>query len=456
MQSKKETFGTVAADRSSSKVNANEHFESGHVLLTIKSPYRVGQARTLVFGAFATVFVAVASILLFYGCKKEGDNLIKQHKMLEGDELKEYEKYTPSEATVGDKLLMFTNYVNDYDALMPNMELKEAVWFMETFFNIGVCEKQKQFVEYTHSKKTYLLNIPINEWNEDAIILNGTALQARYREVLLQIVTEICPEYSLNFGDVYVNAVNDNRVTIGITVLYGTKGEHKFSSTQTRWKILPENKPVQAYPSHWFGVPPLRTYLVWSDFYSPYFFPSKQGGDDWILKINRGDKFTDFYLRDSAMEIVLNREPLLMTPTAIVHYKKMRDDVTNYPNWRVPYISDIIWANYPQQGNPPGYLPKTPSLTATNYQYYGQIYKDYIYEYLCNDFVKDGYPNHSPFLAGCFYLGNHLPCLDCSDPLWQDFGLEWIAIFEPTPIPDGVYEIFYRHDMFLCYALRDI
>jgi hypothetical protein len=40
------------------------------IRLLTKFPYRVGQPRTLVFGAFATLFVAIASIPFFYGCQK--------------------------------------------------------------------------------------------------------------------------------------------------------------------------------------------------------------------------------------------------------------------------------------------------------------------------------------------------------------------------------------------------
>ena len=53
--------------------------------LLTKSPYRVGQPRTLVFGAFAALFVAIASVLIFYGCKKygaENEESIKSHKSM--------------------------------------------------------------------------------------------------------------------------------------------------------------------------------------------------------------------------------------------------------------------------------------------------------------------------------------------------------------------------------------
>jgi len=62
----------LVAEGTSVKItqNSNEKMVKETQLLT-KSPYKVGQPRTLVFGAFATLFVAIASILIFYGCNKD-------------------------------------------------------------------------------------------------------------------------------------------------------------------------------------------------------------------------------------------------------------------------------------------------------------------------------------------------------------------------------------------------
>jgi len=254
-------FGAVPAyARSSRSVNTDEHLEKKTLLLTFLCLSGARHKTTPIFGALATLFVVGVSMLLFYGCKKDGDNLVKQHKVYFTEELGDFEKYTPDGTTLHEKLLYLTNCVNEPSTYtLPNTELKEAVRFLETFFNIGVCEKQKYFVEYSHSRKTYLIDVPVHEWTDEAIILNGEALQAEYRNLISQIVTEICPEYSLNFGDVYVHELSNERVTLGITIVYGTKGEHKFNQNG-RYKLLRPNWAVSVYPN---GAPPLRTYEMW-------------------------------------------------------------------------------------------------------------------------------------------------------------------------------------------------
>jgi hypothetical protein len=62
----------------------------------------------------------------------------------------------------------------------------------------------------------------------------------------------------------------------------------------------------------------------------------------------------------------------------------------------------------------------------------------YIYANLCNDIVADGYPNHSPFLACCFYLVSMPVSMDYGIYLFQDFGLEYIAEF-PKPTNNDPY-----------------
>ena len=104
---------------------------------------------------FFAVLLAVAVVVGSIGCKKENENsLVNQHKnIVEGDELggnelRNLEFYTPDESTVKDKLLLFTKYMNEPAAYpMPNMEIKEAVWFMETFFNFGLVYKQERCIK---------------------------------------------------------------------------------------------------------------------------------------------------------------------------------------------------------------------------------------------------------------------------------------------------------------------
>ena len=352
------------------------------------------------------------------------------------EDLRAFERYTPDEITFNGKMLNFINYVNlPEQHEMPNMDLKESVWFMETFFNIGVCEQQKYFVARTHSKKTYEITIPIAERNGRDIILKGKVLQHFYRNLLSEIIKEICPEYSLNFGDVYVKFINygTNTVGLGIDVLYGTKGEHKFNVAGRR-KILPNNKSVPVYPDGGTHiVPPLSTYDVFGDFHR--YNPSDE--DNWILDTVTA---TQYYCRDEFMEILLNSE-LARNVTSILNYRRMAMTLNPFFGGRldVDIIQQYYLYWYDNLNAPLQYQVKytTPSLTGHDYQHYGNIYKDYIYAHLCNDIttIEGATPEHAPFLACCFYM-DYTPVADYGVGVWQDFGLEYICIFDNRVIID--------------------
>jgi len=83
MSEKDLTTGEATVNESSAKSLVFRLKASGISLLT-KRPNRVGQPKTLIFGACAIVVMAIAPILLFYGCRKDkvlndGNKLIKQY-----------------------------------------------------------------------------------------------------------------------------------------------------------------------------------------------------------------------------------------------------------------------------------------------------------------------------------------------------------------------------------------
>jgi len=143
------------------------------------------------------------------------------------------------------------------------------------------------------------------------------------------------------------------------------------------------------------------------------------------------------YVRDDFMEVVLNREPVFDRITSIVHYKKQAYSLVFPYKGNCRTGSGVAsgscncssWTVH-KHGSHFCSIDETPSLTKYEYSDFGQVYKDYIYANLCNDFVKDGYPDHSPFLAGCFYFYDVTVCdMDYPTLLYEDFFLEWIAIF---------------------------
>ena len=209
--------------------------------------------KKLLYGV-TTALVVVATTVVYYGCNKDGENsLVKQHKCITEDELWEFEKYTPAESTISEKLHLLNNYVNlPNEYSMPNIELKEAVWFLEAYFNIGVCHKQKHPMKYAEGRKKYFIDIPFERLDstdgEEILILDGNALQQEYISLLGSIVNEVCTEYAINFGNVFVQSINaDGFVRLGIEVLYGPKDCEIFRIYQVKKIVDPTTNMI--YPT---------------------------------------------------------------------------------------------------------------------------------------------------------------------------------------------------------------
>ena len=184
-----------------------------------------------------TLAVAVSVLLAgsVVSCKKdsEGNQLLKdgQPQMMgaTGNEnprpYPQYENYTPPQNTWQAKLQLINNCVNNPDENdMLNMELKEAVWFLEAYFNLGVCQWQKHSPACADMQETYTFTVPLATTTSTlSPIIYGDALREGYVAMLQDIVTNIFPEYAVNFGDVFVKNINltEGFVTIGMDILYG-------------------------------------------------------------------------------------------------------------------------------------------------------------------------------------------------------------------------------------------
>ena len=370
----------------------------------------------------AAVAVTCISAGIFYGCKKDNpleNGSGKLLKSMYGDNLQEIEYYTPEESTVNERLMQFANYMNkSQDYPMPNMELKEAVWFAETFFNIGVCEKQRYMPENSTNKKTYTLSVSFEEM-EGNVFLKGNVLQEKYINLLENIVTEICPDFSLNFGDVFVQSVNyaSKTIELGLTVLYGTKG-HKAYDEVGRPVIVNQNTSMGYLASY----PQPRTYTR-SDFIS-----GGNGPDPWV-------KTRDEYLRDTLMELLLNQRRISTIITNITHYKKMTDfDVrsggcsgsgaaSGSCSCRLPIHKHGLYSTCP--------LYNSPLLTDREYLQFATTYRNIIYNgnSNMNSLVQDIPSGYSPLYACTFFIDYYPVSMDDSpQSIWQDFGVEYTCI----------------------------
>ena len=262
--------------------------------------------------------VAMAALIgsgVFYACKKDPvdlnnpTSLSKERKSFEGNEFGVYEIYTPaSEDALYAKLAQITECINEPGEVMPNIELKEAVYYLEAFFNIGVCAKQEHPVEFVTKEKTYLMeNIPFERNVDNNIIVNGSTLITNYRAMALGVVGELCGEYAINCGDFFVHNIDfgHNTLTLGLTVLYGTK-KLGFGSFVYK-KLADRMSPHSTTSSFHYTVANLP---------------------------NDGN-----YVKDTAMYILLNQEITRQAPLGLMYINKL----TNFDlHSSTPYPSDML------------------------------------------------------------------------------------------------------------------
>ena len=351
------------------------------------------------------ILIMLVTALIFHSCKKdEVTNEVKNHKVIDGEEdLRSFEYYTPNKETIREKLLSFTNYVNNPEEYQSaEIELKEAIWLMETFFNIGVCEKQKQFVDYSHSRKSYSFSLHFEGTSYEKIIFKEGYIH-KYNDVLIRIIKDICPEYALNFGDVYVKSIDfgTRTIEIGIDILYGNKAAGTYKAIG-RKKIIQKNQTV-IYPQWAPKIDPNCFFNGGVQWHSDNY---NIDDDIWVTKLPRLS-FSK-YTRDQFMECILNPNRTHDLITNVIHYKKFAET-----DRFAVYDTMVMTAT------------KRYPFLESDYVPYGAKYRDYIYDKLCDSIPQ----YYSPFLAGCFCLLDHIVSMDCYDIVWHSSGLEYICMF---------------------------
>ncbi len=295
------------------------------------------------------------------------------------------------------------NHANEYP--MPDMELSKAVWIMESFFNIGVCDKQNLFCEEATNTNTYTLELSAFNDENGNIIVDGSEMQSEYHTILNTIINDICPMYAMEFGDVYVNSVdiNQGHVFIGIDVKYGIKAE-STTSTFSRLCFASSSQTLNATFSNNVSYPA----NVYNNEHSYIFsYPS---------------------VRDTKMEEVLNCR-ILECLFNIIKFEKYF--LNTYDYWfkethcgGAPSLGEFV-AHHHQS-----YSTRTGSgvLTPADYTYYGDVYRDSIYAEIV-PFIPSGY---IPFKAACFYFFiGAVSEMDYSTLDFHEFGIEYICKYIP-------------------------
>ena len=357
----------------------------------------------------AATAAVVVSAGMFISCTKDGETLGGKRKVAETTELGMYEDYFPEESIVHEKLLQITEYMNEPGAEMPDMELKEAVWFLEAFFNIGLCSHQEYSMGEVVGRKTYEIDIPYTNREEDGtgegLFLNGMFLQERYRNLLNEIIAELFGEYVVNFGDMYVQELfpEGKLVRLSMTVLYGHKCAGEGDS---RFKILKIATP--------WDTPILAKETSGMLDYTPREL-SSGGKTDW------------------GMEKILNQESIYHFPWGIKKHSEMAnpDYYNNSSVWDMVCKESIIDMDKPIW-----------EFNHVSWKYDAPVYRDYIF----NDLSPTLPYCYEPFWACCIVYYKPFSPSGHKGTVLHNFGIEWVyqtcalAIHpEPIWINDVIY-----------------
>ena len=336
--------------------------------------------------------VAIAVSGLFSACKKDAVKSItgsKENQLMfashGGTEHAErlflgYENYTmPAESVLSEKLSLIDRCMSNPDEnILPDMELKEAVWFLETYFNAGVCQKQEYSVEVDKYQETFLITVPLVAGTGTNMFLSGKDLKWEYRNMVKTIVHNVFPEYAVNIGDVYVHALNGASVTLGLEIFYGHKvqkdGDGEPCPVFLRKIATDLNINPVVYPT-------------WR------FFPQ----NDFPYQYGTVRKLLGQTIDDIGMNVVLNQTIISLVPGGIIHPP---EEVA----WRDPIINTHGNGSYSIHPTLDTWLTFDRNFyddrtNGSNFdKSYGEIYRDDIWNYLlpsCPPMCA------VPFKAGC-------------------------------------------------------
>ena len=358
----------------------------------------------IISGIITATIIAVAGVV-FYACTKDSDALDGGRKV--AVDLMALELYTPEEEVINDELLSFAEYMNEVNSLMPDMEIKDAIWFMEAFFNLAICAQQENGARGYNLKETYEFAIPYVEKVDD-IFLDGSTLQNEYRALLTAIKAGVCPTYVINYGDVYAVSITNNTITLGLDIFYGCPFDPNCNCNCTgRICLCAGAVPME---------PPFCHKIIDETFnpveYYPYYtYANKHSSEDPFLILNILNKPT----KDISMWHTLNQTlyvPDQTFPASIITqglFEKTITLFTNVEDWR-----SVRTAVHSHGG------------LVVDINVYAPQYRDDIWNWWNNN--KNNYPaGFEPLIAKCDIVA--VPTSATANDVKHIYGLQSIARF---------------------------
>lgn len=197
-----------------------------------------------------TNILAIAILVIFaVACTDENDleNSKTNHVNLKTTSVirpyASYEDVNFTDDEVQSMLDDFNSAIND-DKIMPDLDIKTALFDMETHFNYGVVAK----LPYDENAKTYetqtfLFTVPI-----ESDYIDGNTLKNAYQTFVNSIISQM-QGMNLDLSDMYVKEISSTSVTFGLDMepLHAKVPWDRYLPAMRVFKSIPNANDVLTY-----------------------------------------------------------------------------------------------------------------------------------------------------------------------------------------------------------------
>ncbi|MPL81456.1 hypothetical protein SDC9_27376 [bioreactor metagenome] len=167
------------------------------------------------------ILAIVLLVIFAVACTNEedyqNDNRIK-NKSLMGEEspneyipkgIHQYEQNDYSEDQIISIMSNFTELINYNKISEQTYDINKAVFAMETFFNIAIVDKQKDFERTNYDSQKFNCIIELNQNGE----IESTVLRNKYISFLNAVMSSMGSKF-LQYSNIYVKEVTSSNITI--------------------------------------------------------------------------------------------------------------------------------------------------------------------------------------------------------------------------------------------------
>lgn len=195
--------------------------------------------------------LAIAILVIFaVACTDENDlqNNATSHINLKTTSVNRpyasYEDINFTDTQVQSMLNTFNNAINDDKIKMPNLDIKTALFDMETHFNYGVVAK----LPYDENAETYETQTFLFTVSVENDYINGDTLKNAYQTFVNSIISQM-QGMNLDLSDMYVKEISSTSVTFGLDIepLHAPVPWDRYLPAMRAFKSIPNANDVLTY-----------------------------------------------------------------------------------------------------------------------------------------------------------------------------------------------------------------